>query len=83
MIPDRFIAFYTQFFNWITKFRQGYVFDMENIYRQGNMQKYYTRGHYELVLAMRKYIGPWECHDLERTFQGTKFFSFILFKYNN
>ena len=60
MIPDRFLVFHTQLFNWITKFRQGYLFDMENIYRQGNMQKYYIMGHYGPVLAMRKYVGPWE-----------------------
>ena len=39
MIPDRFIVFYTQLLNWITKIRQGYVFDKETIYIQGNMPK--------------------------------------------
>ena len=60
MIPDKFIAFYTQLLNRITKIRQGYVFDMEKIYRQGNMQKYHITGHYGLDLAMRKYVCPWD-----------------------
>ena len=61
MIPDRFIAVYTQLLNRITKIRQGYVFDMEKIYIDGETcQKYHIMGDYGLALAMRKYICPWE-----------------------